>query len=141
MVILLLRLLIFQLQRQRCSKLERFYIGEKKLFYFKNVVKFYNAGVVNFYNAGVVNRSRGIGSSIQVLSHNLEIVHKKSSICLFRKYLQLMSLNRMARRLFSKLWSDLSGRKFCSFVSTFLSCVVNRNLPKTVNIKNENISN
>jgi hypothetical protein len=57
------RLLNLQLQRQRCSRLERFYIGEKIIFILQTRLAF--SCIVNFYNAGVVTRSRRIGSWFQ----------------------------------------------------------------------------
>jgi hypothetical protein len=53
------RLLNLQLQSQRYSRLERFYIGEN-IFIIKT--RYAIRCVVNFYKAGVVNHNRKIGS-------------------------------------------------------------------------------
>jgi hypothetical protein len=58
----ILRLLNFQLQRRRCSKLERFYIRN---FLLKTCHAISCA--VNFYNAGVVTHGRRIGSRPDLL--------------------------------------------------------------------------
>jgi hypothetical protein len=57
----ILRLWNLQLQRQRCSILERFskYVEENN-FVFK--MRKATCGLVNFYSAGVVTHDRGIGS-------------------------------------------------------------------------------
>jgi hypothetical protein len=57
----ILRLLNLQLQRQRWSRLERFYVREK-YFYYKT--RHAISCAVNFYNAGVVTWSRRIGSRL-----------------------------------------------------------------------------
>jgi hypothetical protein len=51
----ILRLFNLQLQRQRCSRLERFFKVEKALGY---------SCVVLFYSAGVVNRGRRLAPAI-----------------------------------------------------------------------------
>jgi hypothetical protein len=51
----IVRLFNLQLQRQRCSRLQR----QRKIFFFISCA-------VNFHNAGVVSRSRRIGSRVDV---------------------------------------------------------------------------
>jgi hypothetical protein len=47
------------LRRRRCSRLERFYLGEKFIFILKT--RFAISFVLNFHNASVVTRDRRIG--------------------------------------------------------------------------------
>jgi hypothetical protein len=56
----ILRLLNLQLQRQCCSRPERFFIIEEKIPFKTHKA---TGGVVNFYSAGVVTQNRRIGSS------------------------------------------------------------------------------
>jgi hypothetical protein len=57
----ILRLLNLQLQRQRCSRLDRFYIREN-ILYSKNELCYWLR--CKFYNAGVVTHSRRIGARV-----------------------------------------------------------------------------
>jgi hypothetical protein len=57
---LILRLRNLQLQRQRCSRLERFFKVEKNTFVFK--MHSATRGVINLYIAGIVTHDRRIGS-------------------------------------------------------------------------------
>jgi hypothetical protein len=54
----------------RCSRLERFNIGEKSFFILETRHAINSA--VNFYNAGVVTRDRRIGSRIQSFHYELQ---------------------------------------------------------------------
>jgi hypothetical protein len=56
-----------QLQRQRCSRLESFYIGEKYFFLNLKTCRAINSAV-DFYNDGVVTRDRRIGSRCEKLA-------------------------------------------------------------------------
>jgi hypothetical protein len=57
--------LILKLQRQRCSRLERFfsnYVNDNIFFVFETLEA--TSRVVNFYNAGAVTHDRRIGTDI-----------------------------------------------------------------------------
>jgi hypothetical protein len=68
---------------QRCSRLQRFSIGEKNILKTRNAI----SCVVNFYNAGVVTRDRRIGSSPcasrAIYLGNNRLIRKKTGGSLF----------------------------------------------------------
>jgi hypothetical protein len=66
----ILRLLNLQLQRWRCSRLERFKVSESIFFILKTCYAI--SCVVNFYTAGVVTRDRMI--DCMVVSCNVSAV-------------------------------------------------------------------
>jgi hypothetical protein len=69
----ILRLLNLQLQRQRFSRLGRFFQRRKTIFF---VLKTRQAtcGVVKIYHAGVVTRDRSIGSWYRTMTHDAKII-------------------------------------------------------------------
>jgi hypothetical protein len=66
--------------RQRCSRLERFFLGRSICFVFK--VHLATRGAVNFYSAGVVSHARRIGS-MQTSGNEIDLRTGHSKTCLF----------------------------------------------------------
>jgi hypothetical protein len=64
----ILRLLNLQLQRQRCSRLERFFKAGENIFVFETYY-WPTRGIVNFPSAGILTVDHRIGSWLPLKSH------------------------------------------------------------------------